>query len=43
MAIVYMRKEWRTDNRPVPMNEAKLNKLLKEQAATMRAAHNNGK
>ena len=39
----YMRKEWRTDNRPVPMDEAKLNKLLKEQAATMRKAQDNGK
>ena len=39
----YMRKEWRTDNRPVSMDEAKLDKLLKEQAVTMRSAHNNGK
>jgi hypothetical protein len=40
---MYMRKEWRTDNRPVPMAESKLDKLIKEQAATMRAMHNNGK
>jgi hypothetical protein len=39
----YMRKEWRTDNRPTPMDEAKLNKLLKDQAAAMRKAQDNGK
>lgn len=38
----YMRKEWR-DNKPVPMDEAKLNKLLKDQAAAMRKAQDNGK
>lgn len=38
----YMRKEWR-DNKPTPMDEAKLNKLLKEQAAAMRKAQDNGK
>ena len=43
MAMDYMRKEWRTDNRPVPMDEAKLNKLLKEQASTMRSMQDNGK
>jgi hypothetical protein len=39
----YMRKEWRTDNKPVPMDEAKLDKLIKEQAATMRKVQDNGK
>jgi len=39
----YMRKEWRTDNRHVPMPEERIDKLLKEQAVTMRSAHNNGK
>jgi hypothetical protein len=39
----YMRKEWRTDNRPVPMSEEKLNALIKEQALTMRAIHDNKK
>jgi hypothetical protein len=39
----YVIKEWRSDNRPVPMKEAKLNALIKEQALTMRALHNNGK
>jgi hypothetical protein len=35
----YMRKEWRTDNRPVPIKEAELDKLIKEQAAVMRDIH----
>lgn len=40
---MYMRREWCTDNRPTPMDEAKLNKLLKEQAKEARALLNNGK
>jgi hypothetical protein len=39
----YVIKEWRTDNRPAPMKEAKLDRLIKEQALTMRTIHNNGK
>jgi hypothetical protein len=39
----YIRKEWRTDNRPVPMSEEKLNALIKEQALTMRALQDNDK
>lgn len=40
---IYLTKEWRTDNRPVPMAESKLDKLIKEQAATMRAMQDNGR
>lgn len=39
----YMRKEWRTDNRPTPMTEAKIDKLIKQQAVVMRKAQDNGK
>ena len=28
MRDTYLIKEWRTDNRPVPMDEAELNKLI---------------
>lgn len=34
----YMRKEWR-DNRPVPMDEAKLTALIKAQAEEARAIY----
>lgn len=33
----YLRKEWR-DNKPVPMDEKKIDELIKNQALVMRAA-----
>lgn len=36
---MYLIKEWRTDNRPTPMDEAKLDKIIKEQAKEMRRIH----
>ena len=35
-------KKWRT-NRPVPMDEAKLNTLIRDQAKAMRTINNKGK
>ena len=43
MRDVYLIKEWRTDNRPVPMDEAKLNTLIRDQAKAMRTINNKGK
>lgn len=38
----YLRKEWR-DNKPVPMEEKRIDEIVKNQAVVMRAAQNNGK
>lgn len=43
MKGTYLIKEWRTDNRPVPMTQEELTKLIKKQAVTMRSLHENGK
>jgi hypothetical protein len=36
---IYLTKEW-LQNKPIPMDEKKLDELIKNQAATMRAIDN---
>lgn len=43
MKDTYLTKEWRTDNRPMPMAEVKLDQLIKDQVTTMRTIQDSSK